>query len=496
MRGLALVVGNANYEKAENNLKNPINDANAFSDILSRLGYIVKCVTDINQQDLNSEIDDFGKKLNDYDVGIFYFAGHGMQIDGDNFMTVTNTAFDTEVSAQYSSVTLNKVLAYMERASNETNIVILDACRDNPFERSWDRSLSLQGLAPMYAPKGTLIAYATSPGERAKDGAGENGLYTSALLKHIQDKNITIEEFFKRVRNSVYTFSNGKQTSWEHTSLTGTFIFNSGQLVQSTNAPYPDEAIADKNFDLSSSNQLIDIVKELKVSNWYVQNPAMEKVVELNVDDYTDVELFILGRNILQTANGGENEAGEFMNDLANRLNQFTKNGINHVLNGLLFETYFNSDGVFRGKYLKTSYLPSLSALSGNANYSKSYDFIEEQLEIFRENMFYIPNSKNQTVNFDVVFEKQQKDGVPIFRVLDIKHEIKSVLVKDSENSFFNSGDDIFYETMQFAGLKSKISQISLVPVNKVVIATNFDSEINDFSKIDFPIGFKISKNN
>jgi len=496
MKGLALIIGNANYEKAENNLKNPINDAKDFADVLNRLGYIVKCVTDVNQKDLDSEIDEFGKNLNDYDVGLFYFAGHGMQIDGDNFMTVTNTNFDTEVSAKYSSITLNKVLAYMERASNETNIVILDACRDNPFEKSWGRSLALQGLAPMYAPKGTLIAYATSPGERAKDGAGENGLYTTALLKHIEDKNITIEEFFKRVRNSVYTFSNGKQTSWEHTSLTGTFVFNSGQLVQTNNAPYPNDAIADKNFELSDDNALIDIVKELKTSNWYVQCPAILRIPELNVNDYSNTELFILGRNILQTANGGENEAGYFMGDLANRLNQFNKDGENHVLNGLLFETYFNSDGVFRGKYVKTWHLPFLSALSGNAVFSKSYDFIEEQLEIFRENMLYIPNSKNQTVNFDVIFEKHEKDGVPIYKVIDIKHEIKSVLIKDSENSFFNSGEEIFYETMQFAGLKTKIAQVSLVPINKVVIATNFDMEINDFSKVDFPIGFKISKNN
>ena len=102
MKGLALIIGNANYEKAENNLKNPINDAKDFADVLNRLGYVVKCLTDINQQDLDSEIDEFGKKLNDYDVGLFYFAGHGMQIDGDNFMTVTNTNFDTEISAKYS----------------------------------------------------------------------------------------------------------------------------------------------------------------------------------------------------------------------------------------------------------------------------------------------------------------------------------------------------------------------------------------------------------
>jgi len=494
MKGLALIIGNGTYEQDANNLKNPVNDANDFSEILKRLGYIVNCYTNINQQDLDTKIAEFGKKLDKYDVGIFYFAGHGMQIDGDNFITATNTNFESEISAKYSSITLNKVLAYMEKANSETNIVILDACRDNPFERSWDRSIANQGLAPMYAPKGTMIAYATSPGERAKDGIGNNGLYTTALLKHIEENNVPIEEFFKRVRSSVFAFSNGKQTSWEHTSLTGTFIFNSGQLIHSVDVPYTDKAIADKNFELSN-NEVCKIIKELKAHNWYIQSPAIDRIKEITPNECSKDELFVLGRNILQTANGGENQAGFYMNNLNENLEQFNIDGENDVLNGILFEIFFNTDGIFRGKYLKSYYLPVINTLSSNPDYKPSFEFIENQLSTFKDNLFYTPSPSEKSVNFDVIFEKIEKDGIPIYRVKDILFEIKSVLVKETD-SYFNTGDETYYETMQFLGLKKKISDLSFVPLNRLSVTTNFDNEISDFSKIDFPIGYEIKKNN
>lgn len=494
MRGLALIVGNSEYEQTQNNLKNPINDAKDFADKLKNLGYIVTCLTNVNQQDLDQAIADFGKELNKYDIGIFYFAGHGMQIDGTNYLTAHNTNFDSEIAAQYSSITVNKILAYMEKAKNETNIVILDACRDNPFERSWNRSIANQGLAPMYAPKGTLIAYATSPGEKASDGIGTNGLYTSALLNHIDEKNLTIEEFFKRVRNTVYSFSNGKQTSWEHTSLTGKFIFNSGQLIQSVDLPYSDEVVADKNMNLSSENDLIKIVRDLKAHNYYVQSPAIKRIPQLNPVDYTNDELFALGRNILQTASGGEFEANNFMENLPNRLERFNQEDQNHVLNGILFEKYFNSNGIFRNKEIRTSFLPEISNLSNNRDFSKSFDFIETQLTPFSDNLFYIPSGDSATITFNIIFEKLLKDGMPIYRVIDVKYGINSVLNKDEDNQFFIMGEEKYYENLKFIGLKPKISNLSNVPQSKLSLITNYDNEINDDSKVDFPIGYKLEK--
>jgi uncharacterized caspase-like protein len=138
-RAIALVIGNVTYPG--NTLKNPINDANDFSEKLRRLGFSVKTITDVKLQQLDEAVDKFGDEVLNYDVSLFFFAGHGMQIEGVNYITAIDTNFHSEKSVQFSSVTLNKVLALMENAKNNTNLVILDACRDNPYERAWKRSI-------------------------------------------------------------------------------------------------------------------------------------------------------------------------------------------------------------------------------------------------------------------------------------------------------------------------------------------------------------------
>ena len=126
---------------------------------------------------------------------------------------------------EYDCVRADRVLAKMEAAGSDTNIVILDACRDNPFERSWRRSGKGGGLAFMNAPSGSLIAYATSPGQTAADGAGANGIYTGALLEHIQTQGISILQMFQRVRSDVMNRTGDHQVPWESTSLRGDFFF-------------------------------------------------------------------------------------------------------------------------------------------------------------------------------------------------------------------------------------------------------------------------------
>lgn len=493
MKGLALLIGNSNYEQTGNFLKNPINDAKDFSEKLKQLGYIVRCLVDVTQQKMDEEIIRFGEDLDKFDIGIFYFAGHGMQIDGENYVTATNTNFESEISAKFSSIILNKVLAYMDKAKNDTNILILDACRDNPYEKSWNRSISNQGLAPMYAPKGTLIAYATSPGEKAKDGIGNNGLYTSALLKHIEDRNITIEEFFKRVRNSVYAFSNGKQTSWEHTSLTGTFIFNSGNLIHSFTTKYTDDVISDKDFKLNGS-KISNIIRELKTYNWYKQSPAIYEIENLKPENLDKNELFLLGRNFLQTADGGENQANYLMGNLDSLINKFSSENENPFLDGILFEIYFDSSGIFRGENLKNTLIENVIKLSNNPLYKNSFDFIDEQLKPFIEDIFFIPKSKNQSISFDIIFEKIIENGNNIYSLKDIKYEGNSIIFKDERYVHFNSNQEIYYEPILYHYLKGKIATMSSVPFEYLTITSNFDSEIDINSRIMFPIGYKIAK--
>ena len=160
---------------------------------------------------------------------MFFYAGHGVQVNGSNYLVPTDAKIESEDEVEYDCVKADRVLSKMKSAGTKTNLVVLDACRNNPFERSWSRSASGNGLAFMNAPRGSLIAYAPAPGNTASDGLGKNGTYTGVLLKEMDKENITILEMFQNVRAQVIKISKGKQTPWESTSLTGNFFFKKTQ---------------------------------------------------------------------------------------------------------------------------------------------------------------------------------------------------------------------------------------------------------------------------
>ena len=202
-----------------------------MSEVLQKLGFTVFKYENLSQVQMKKAIDDFGFKLKGNDVGLFFYAGHGIQSKGYNYLIPVDAQLQSEQEVEYDCVQADRILVKMEGSGTKVNIIILDACRNNPFERSWTRSTNGQGLAFMNAPKGTLIAYATSPGSTASDGSGRNGLYTSAILESISKPNLTIESMFKNVRNIVSQKSQKQQTPWESTSLTGNFYFNTGQMI-------------------------------------------------------------------------------------------------------------------------------------------------------------------------------------------------------------------------------------------------------------------------
>ena len=170
----ALVIGNAAYEAVEE-LKNPVNDAEDVGAMLETCGFTVIRSLDSDHADMDRALKKFQRALKDSDVGLFFFAGHGMQIDGENYLAAVDTDGADEIAAKHSSLALNHVIEVMEKSGCSTSIIVLDACRNNPFERAWTRSMESRGLAPVYAPRGTLIAFATSPGQTASDGRGRNG---------------------------------------------------------------------------------------------------------------------------------------------------------------------------------------------------------------------------------------------------------------------------------------------------------------------------------
>lgn len=222
---LALVVGCSDYLYG-GTLPNPTNDANSMDNKLNSLGFEVIKILNPSQKELKMSIDDFGEKLKNYEVGLFYFAGHGVQVKGLNYLIPVDANIKSEKMVEYDCVEASRVLGYMEESKSHVNIVILDACRDNPFERSWGRGIGQRGLTTMNAPKGSLIAYSTSPGKTASDGDGDNGLYTFSLLEHIGSKQTTIMSMFQKVRIDVINKSKNEQIPWESTSLTADFYFN------------------------------------------------------------------------------------------------------------------------------------------------------------------------------------------------------------------------------------------------------------------------------
>jgi uncharacterized caspase-like protein len=239
---LALVIGNNAY--SDGVLKNPINDARAMSATLRELGFEVRVLENADRMAMQRAVVDFGRKLNENTVGLFYFAGHGMQVRGANYLIPVKAEITSEEEVEVEGLDVAYVMARMATARNQFNIVILDACRNNPFQRSF-RSAS-NGLAAISAPTGTLIAYATAPGSVASDGDSANGIYTSELVKAIRQPGVSMEEAFKQARSGVIQRTQGRQTPWESSSVIGHFSFRAAPAqVASLAAPVaspPDSA--------------------------------------------------------------------------------------------------------------------------------------------------------------------------------------------------------------------------------------------------------------
>jgi hypothetical protein len=237
-RRVALVIGNAAYDMAP--LRNPVNDARAMAATLRTLGFEVTALENAAQTDMKRAIDDFGDNLRSGGgVGLFYFSGHGIQISGRNFIIPVGVRVKGERDVEYESVDVGRVLGKMEDAGNRMNLVILDACRDNPFARSFRSAAS--GLATIDAASGTFVAYATAPGRTADDGTGANGLYTEQLIRYMRTPGLKVEDVFKRVRIDVEKSSGGKQVPWESSSLKGDFYF-SGSPVEAALPPPPSSS--------------------------------------------------------------------------------------------------------------------------------------------------------------------------------------------------------------------------------------------------------------
>jgi len=266
---IALIIGNGNYQYTSS-LENPEADARLVAKTLRSLNFEVIELINAKQKDMKRAINFFGEKLEKSGrntVGLFYYAGHGVQVDGQNYLIPVNANIEKESQVDIESLNTDFVMKTMEYAGNGINFIILDACRNNPYKSGF-RSAS-RGLAKITAPTGTLVAYATSPGDVASDGHGINSPYTRALVSSMLKPNLLVEQVFKKVRIAVMEETGRAQVPWELSSLTGDFYFKKEKNKSiSKNTSYSNVNPIDRELafwmSIKDSNDSSDFLEYLK----------------------------------------------------------------------------------------------------------------------------------------------------------------------------------------------------------------------------------------
>ena len=279
---LALVIGNSNYNKGP--LNNPVNDALLIAKTLDTLNFDVILDTNIaNRGEFLKTIREFGNKRSEYDVSFVYYAGHGIQVGAENFLLPTKANFQTEYDVMDNAVSVQNIMRYLNGMTNQVNILVLDACRDNPFEGSWNKTRSLKGkgLAKISPPTGSLIAFSTDAGNTASDGNGTNSIYCKALCKNMMLENISLDQVFRNVRSDVLKETSNNQRPVESSQLTGNmFYLNASNNLK--NYLIIDDYLIRNELDsaLSFLNTLINYFPNDKIA--YTKRGHIYSIIEEN----------------------------------------------------------------------------------------------------------------------------------------------------------------------------------------------------------------------
>ena len=403
MKRYALCIGNNDYQILDK-LSCAINDAKEIAEKLENLGFDVETAFDLQYNQLCSTIVSISDKIKEYDAVLFYYAGHGFEVNNKNILApIDFNHRDDPKTAEYRSFPIDDLLKLLEGDVSKTKVVILDACRKELGIRGTGRD-----FAPMVAPQGSIIAFSTSPGQSSSEGE-THGLYTESLLKYIDLPRKSIETVFKKVRTELAAKTNGTQIPWEHTSLIGEFYLNPDTIYDGV--VYSDNAYADRRFLFDRSSKVGSIVRELKSLDWNIQMPAIAKVRSLDFENASAEELFILGRNIYQAACGNCYDCQRFIEN-------FSKNayipsaGKLHILNGMVFEIYYNSYGGLRRNF-KNEYSLEVLNIVESEEFFGSCEFIASKLVKEKDSRVYYLPGQNEKVDVTIKLEKT-KDGIAI----------------------------------------------------------------------------------
>ena len=271
---VALVIGNNKYDSDRlGKLRNPINDAKAMKNKLKTLGFKVYYGENLTVREMRKKLRSFGTQLKKGGVGLFFFAGHGVESNGENYLIGKDSNLIAEDEIEDETLELSRVLNKMKKSGNRLNIILLDACRNDPFSRS-----NGGGLAKVQNAKGMFIAYATSPGEVASDGKDKNGVFTKQIIKHIDAEGIPIGRMFKRVKRDVYSETHERQRPWTHDDIIGDFYFKLPSKSDDKFAALTKELIAPVKINTPTKKTIID-------SNFVVLNTTQGSIeIELYPD--------------------------------------------------------------------------------------------------------------------------------------------------------------------------------------------------------------------
>jgi uncharacterized caspase-like protein/ribosomal protein L21E len=260
---VALIIGNSKYSsKSFSQLKNPINDARLMKQILEQRKFKVYYLENASKREFKKTIKKFANDLKRGGVGLFYFAGHGLQVNGFNYLIPTDSEIEDKSDVEFEAIALNYITTKMKDARNRLNIVILDACRNDPFSRS-----AGGGLAPVSNAKGMFIAYATEAGSVASDGGdGKNGMFTKYLAQYII-KPLPIEDVFKNTRKDVYNQTDGKQSPGVYNQILGDFYFTIPTIIKKDTVAVVQSVQSVSvatDVNLNADKEMWDLIKNTK----------------------------------------------------------------------------------------------------------------------------------------------------------------------------------------------------------------------------------------
>lgn len=411
-----------------------VNDATEMANKLELLGYKVLRSIDDGRNGEGTYDKVLGKRQEfidlifkeELDVALVYFAGHGCMINREDCLILSDADSykNGSIKARGKSIVLNELCKEMNANGNQMNIIIADACRvavEDENQRGIQEYEEFGKSTKL--PFQTLFAYSTSPEAKAGDGK-EHSPYTALLLDKIMTKKLPVEELFKSVRRELR--KTRRQIGQEMTSLIDSYCFNYGQLEDGAVLDYSESALADEKFN-SHNESFIKCVELFKSYNFYRQIDALD-LFHKAFRSFTDDEKFVIGRNILQAAVGGCRKCKEELN--YSKLKLFNDKDKNAVLDGIVYEMYFDSKNEFRGKDIKgIDYLPEIDKLSGFKDFEQSFKQINTVLAKYKDKLEYLPGQQ-KTYTVKVNLESQGKTDFDdnVWEILDVTYKDRDLL--------------------------------------------------------------------